>query len=84
MSKAILVMDMPNSCDKCLLFGSHYSDMTCRVNGKSINYPYPKEERQEWCPLKPMPEHKEEHHTSEYEDIKNEGFNACLDMILNT
>lgn len=37
----------------------------------------------EWCPLKPIPEHKEEKHTSEYEDIKNEGFNACLDMILD-
>ena len=81
--KAILVMDMPSSCDKCPLFGSHYSDMTCRGNGRSINYPYPKEVRQDWCPLKPMPEKKKVQDVlylhSEYFDL---GYNACIDEIL--
>ena len=27
MDKAILVIDMPDSCDKCPLFCNHYSDM---------------------------------------------------------
>lgn len=27
MSKAVLVMDMPNSCKECFLFGDHYSDI---------------------------------------------------------
>lgn len=56
MSKAVLVMDMPESCDSCPLFGSYYSDMTCHANGRSINYPYPKDFRQDWCPMKQMPE----------------------------
>lgn len=53
MNKAILTIDVPSSCDGCPLFGSHYSDMTCKANGRGIDYPYPKEVRQEWCPLKP-------------------------------
>lgn len=81
--KAILVLnDMPSSCDKCPLFGSHYSDMTCRGNGRSINYPYPKEVRQDWCPLKPMPSKR----STEYNPARNpyitEGYNACIDEIL--
>ena len=55
MSKCVLVMDMPISCDECPLFGSHYSDMTCKANGRSINYPYPKDERQDFCPLRELP-----------------------------
>lgn len=57
MSKAILVIDMPRSCDECSLFHGYYSDMCCGgLNNRGIDYPYPKDFRQEWCPLKPMPE----------------------------
>ena len=55
MSKAILVIDMPESCDKCPLFHGFYTDMTCGANNRGINYPYPKDFRQDWCPLKPAP-----------------------------
>ena len=79
--KAILVLEMPSSCDKCPLFGSHYSDMTCRGNGRGINYPYPKEVRQDWCPLKPVPEKR---HTLDnfWEMCANIVRNACIDEIL--
>lgn len=85
--KAILIMDMPSSCDKCPLFGSHYSDMTCRGNGRSIDYPYPKEVRQDWCPLKPTPE---KIGTEEALKMPRNGcisdvinsYNACIDEIL--
>ena len=56
MDKAILVIDMPESCEKCPLFHGFYTDMTCGANNYSINYPYPKDFRQDWCPLKPAPE----------------------------
>lgn len=56
MSKAMLIIDMPGSCDRCPLFCGHYSDMCCRgLDNRPINYPYPKENRQEWCPLKLIP-----------------------------
>ena len=83
MSKAILVMDMPSSCDKCPLFNSHYSDMTCRANGNGINYPYPKDKRQDWCPLKPMPIKR----STEYNPARNpyitQGYNVCIDELLS-
>ena len=79
--KAILVLEMPSSCDKCPLFGSHYSDMTCRGNGRGINYPYPKEVRQDWCPLKPMPE-KANHPDWCDGGRYDKGYNACIDEIL--
>jgi hypothetical protein len=53
MSKATLVIDMPESCAKCPFFGDHYSDMTCHaLNNSGIDYPYPDSFRQKWCPLK--------------------------------
>lgn len=51
-NKAVLVIDVPESCAKCPLFGNHYSDMCCKAsNNRSIDYPYPKNFRQSWCPL---------------------------------
>lgn len=56
-SKAILVIDMPESCDKCPCFCGVYTDMCCKaLNNRTIDYPYPEDFRQDWCPLKPMPE----------------------------
>ena len=86
MSKAVLVMDMPSSCDECPLFGSHYSDMTCKANGRSINYTYPKDERQDYCPLRELPEKKVL--SGDVADIQKMGkelidigYNACIDEI---
>ena len=45
---------MPESCNKCPLFHSFYTDMTCGANNWGIDYPYPKDFRQNWCPLKPL------------------------------
>lgn len=85
MSKAILIMEMPISCDSCPLFGNHYSDLCCKaLNNRSIDYPYPKDFRQEWCPLSAIPESKkfcaEGCDESEYEYAKGyaEGYNDCI------
>ena len=81
MSKCVLVMDMPISCDECPLFGSHYSDMTCKANGRSINYPYPKDERQDFCPLRELPE-KANHPDWCDGGRYDKGYNACIDELL--
>lgn len=53
MKKAVLIIDMPDSCSKCPLFNDVYSDMCCRgLNNRGIDYPYPEDFRQDWCPLK--------------------------------
>lgn len=84
MSKAVLVMDMPSSCDKCPCFCGHYSDMCCMaLNNRAINYPYPKDFRQSWCPLKELP-HKRYH--SAYgvpiEMSEDKIWNECISIIL--
>lgn len=84
MAKAVLVMDMPESCNKCPLFSGNYTDMACRANGKGIDYPYPKNIRQDWCPLSLVPAKKQ------YDDIPDVscaqwwslGWNACIDTIV--
>ena len=87
MSKCVLVMDMPSSCDECPLFGSHYSDMTCKANGRTINYPYPKDERQDFCPLRELPEKIGIEEALKMPrngcigDVIN-SYNACIDELL--
>ena len=56
MSKSILVIDTPSSCSKCPLFGDYYSDMCCKgLNNRGINYPYPENFVQDWCPPSLLP-----------------------------
>lgn len=96
MGKAILVIDMPESCDKCPLFCGFYTDMTCGANNCGINYPYPKDFRQNWCPLKPVPEkipefdHIVKAKSDNAYDVGlcmynkglNRGYNSCIERIL--
>lgn len=95
MSKAILVIDMPDSCDECPLFCGHYSDMCCGgLHNRTINYPYPKDFKQDWCPLKEVPEKKDERYENGYMsklgfastgysiDKVAVGYNQCIDEIL--
>ena len=88
MNKAILVIDMPDSCDKCPLFHGFYTDMTCGANHYGINYPYPKDFRQDWCPLKQLPEkydieaEKNKPHDRDCDWEFESGYNVCIDEIL--
>ena len=83
MSKAVLVMDMPESCSECALFGDHYSDMCCRaLDNRGINYPYPKDFRQDWCPLKPLPEEDNDEHFLGWSRGYKLGWNDCINAIV--
>ena len=78
-------MDIPDSCDSCPLFGNHYSDLCCKgLNNRSIDYPYPKDFRQSWCPLKEIPTKKE--YDNMYDPMQvityKDGWNECIDKIL--
>ena len=77
-------MEMPESCDKCPCFHGYYSDMCCGVaNNRGIDYPYPKDFRQRWCPLKPLPEEEVvEDLLDEYGDGWTDGWNAFREAIL--
>lgn len=83
MSKAILVMDMPDSCMGCNFL---YCDMennseSCQAREKSRIVDLENEDKPDWCPLREMPEEREENHIGTYEYNFNEGWNACIDAI---
>ena len=73
--KAILVIDMPESCTSCLL-GIYNKKWFCLDTNKDIDvtdrYNIP-----DWCPLKPMPKRAFIDQGVPF----NEGWNACLDAI---
>lgn len=84
MEKSILVIDTPESCAKCRMFSDVYTDMTCRGNGRTIDYPYPDNKIQDWCPLKGVPEKKGKNpYHNEHESGYVDGWNDCIDKILN-
>ena len=83
MSKAVLILDMPNNCRECNLY---YRDIDgipeefCMAAREEIVViPYGKPD---WCPLKELPEE----WTKEYKDDYGQGFkagwNACRNNIL--
>ena len=103
MSKAILVIDMPKCCDECPFFSINYSDNfatgCCSIMPIwVINIMDSTAGRQDWCPLKPMPEKIEVPPFDDTIKAKNEnaeevgmymydrghyrGYNICLDKIL--
>lgn len=81
MKKVYIVLDEPESCDDCPLFDDEYLQMACKGNGYGIGFPYPKDFKQEWCPLKPVPEKMAVEDRWFSEDYSR-GWNACIDGIL--
>lgn len=89
MSKAILVMDMPSSCDMCEMIEMVNGKMYCGVKGCgqcTEDYIVCKPD---WCPLNPVPEKAEVSDCDElcdtddwYDSGYADGYNACIDEIL--
>lgn len=93
MSKAVLVMNMPESCDMCDFADDtqppRYGERTLYCNAPGIGDDVTDYIacRPDWCPLRELPERKEELPVEKYEfgGLGKEftsGFNACLDEIL--
>lgn len=80
MSKAILVIDMPDSCDVCkFCYYTMGETPVCSLE----NLVAEPQDRPNWCPLKRLPEKQ-----TYYLGISDEnagwvdGWNDCLDCIL--
>lgn len=88
MSKAILVIDMPKNCLHCKL----QDWANCRI----VKGCHTGDTRPDWCPLRPMPERKEElnlnsilveaNSKAEVTDgilmsFMIDGYNACVDEL---
>ena len=82
--KAILVIDMPESCYYCQFQGMGGRDLellTCSLNYWRVDNP---NERPSWCPLKPMPKKFEAPEIYELWNTDSEyfnGWNACLEAL---
>ncbi len=88
MTKAILVMDMPERCDKCrLLLKIPQKDglalcLARPTNGQEeYNPKREKSWRPDWCPLRELPE--KINHPDYCDNGRfDKGWNACLDEFL--
>ena len=74
MCKAILIIDMPESCKDCKLrFTDEWCDFCAYANPErdGVWHYVTKNSKPDWCPLKPLPP-----------KLDNEGWNDCIDTIL--
>lgn len=82
MSKAVLVIDMPEGCNDCVLNNCHFCDVT-NENIESYMYDIMEVDKPDWCPLKELP-HKRYH--SAYgvpiEMSEDKIWNKCIDKII--
>lgn len=95
MAKAVLIMDMQESCDMCDFVDDEqpprYGEKTlyCGIPGMGEDVTDYIACRPEFCPLRELPERKEELPVEKYEfgglgKAFTSGWNACLDEILKT
>lgn len=87
MAKAVLVMDMPESCDMCD-FVDGEKTLYCGVSGVGEEVTDYISCRPDWCPLQKLPDREEELPTEKYlfgglGKAFVSGCNACLDAIEN-
>lgn len=88
MVKAVLVIDMPESCDMCDFADDtqppRYGERTLYCNAPGIGDDVTDYIacRPDWCPLRELPEKKERIVGGHGERMFRAGFNACLDEIL--
>ena len=87
MSKAILVLDIFDTCVECPCFqGYDILNAYCGKTKKVI--PFEEEKgfiKQDWCPLRKVPEKYDitfENADRDYDGEYEYGWNACLDEIL--
>lgn len=78
MTKSILVVDTPDSCINCNMYGFQH----CYPIQKQIPRECLREGKPEWCPLKPMPSYK----AVDLNDTRDvvmfcHGWNTCLNEI---
>ena len=84
MTKAVLVMDMPECCvDCCCGYFERYTkelNLVCGATGENSNNVV----KPDWCPLRELPEHKRTIGTECESNrmLMNVGYNAGLDEIL--
>ena len=78
MSKCVLVMDMPNGCENCVMAKTRHSTDKNYCILTENNFYDDLQKRPDWCPLSEVPEKKSVYTNGHYTD----GYNACIDELL--
>ena len=87
MSKAILVLDMPEKCEDCQLAEKQSGEYWyCNALHNYTSFIDFNEKKPSNCPLRPMPEKKQlngdvHNMQSLVEEISSASWNACIDAI---
>jgi hypothetical protein len=84
MKKAVLLMDVPETCLDCnLCVLDMDGSISCYYNKREIcSNVEENNSRPEWCPLRELPEEDHEnHYPDEWEDGYADGWNDCLREI---
>lgn len=84
MSKAVLIMDMPECCGRCPLMDDDPMGGYCNAHDDEyIDIPDTMGGKPDWCPLRELPEKKDYEKLSDWNRMKEwgNGWNACLDVI---
>ena len=78
MSKAVLVIDMPESCRECMCYVLGAAANFC---GQTRYVIFDNKIKEPHCPLKPLPEEDNDEHLSEWCRGYQGGWNDCIDAI---
>lgn len=76
--KAVLVIDMPKSCEECPIRFSGEPNEWCWYLKHGLD---DIKSKPEWCPLKPLPQKMKHEDEIDYEYGYIDGWNDCLEEI---
>lgn len=81
MSKAVLIMDMPDSCMGCnfMHIDEENGVENCQAKENVRKIDIEKEAKPDWCPLHPLPDIKMDRLNINKSFC--DGWNACIDVI---
>ena len=84
MAKAVLIMNMPESCFGCnFLYCDGDTNLdSCQAREKARPVDSATYEKPDWCPLRELPEKRERGVGEHGERMFRAGFNACLNEIM--
>jgi len=77
--KSVLVVDTPSDCEECSLRYWGIAGWSCICTRRLLEGPIT--EREEWCPLRPLPQKRINKDCLVIHEIWNEGWNDCLEEI---
>ena len=85
MSKAVLVIDMPNCCDECFALDDNGDYPMCIITQEQRGYTFrTREKKMDRCPLQKMPEKSHAGKSDYYQwGDWEDGWNACIDGLLH-